>query len=161
MDPAAELEVHGAGSFICNSVWQAIGFSVGATVGVALASDRRPIAICGDGGFQMTAQSLSTIAKRKLPAIVVVLDNSEYGIEQWLLEPKYFADTNAQPRPYLSLNRWDYAGLARAVGIANAVTAKSAAELTKALATAKASDAPAFICASVKPHDLPSQLRSA
>lgn len=157
MYPAAELEVHGANAFICNSVWQAIGYSVAAAVGVAMAQDKRVVAICGDGGFQMTAQSLSTMAKRKLPVTVVVLDNSEYGIEQWLLEPKYFADPNAQPRPYLSLNRWDYAALARALGFTSAVTVKTAAELTKALAT----KGQTFICATVKPHDLPSQLRKA
>jgi indolepyruvate decarboxylase len=157
--PAAEMDVKGSNGFVCNAVWQSIGFSVGASVGVGLAQGRRPIVICGDGGFQMTAQSLSTLAKRKIRSIVVVLDNGVYAIEQWLLDPVFFKATNTSGRPYLELNRWNYVDLAKALGVSVAMKVESASELRQALATAKAAEGPVVISATIKRHDLPSELR--
>lgn len=160
MYPAAELHTHGAKSFLSNSVWQAIGYSVAAAVGVAVAQPKRPVVLCGDGGFQMTAQSLSTMARRKLPAIVLVLDNGLYGIEQWLLEPRFFQDATTPPKPYLSLNRWDYVGLAKALGVSQAVTVDTKAKLDDALSKAKANPKePSLLHVVLPPKDLPSQLK--
>jgi indolepyruvate decarboxylase len=114
--PAADLEVVGSSAFIGNPVWLSIGHSVGAAAGVALASGRRPLVICGDGGFQTSAQGLSTLARYRLPALVILIDNGTYAIEQYLIAPKYFQDPAADPLPYVDLNRWDYAALARAMG---------------------------------------------
>jgi indolepyruvate decarboxylase len=161
MYPAAELDITGGRGFLCNAVWQSIGYSVGAAVGVALGQSRRPLVICGDGGFQMTAQALSTLAAQGSRAIVLVLDNGQYGIEQWLLDPGYFAGGSAAPRPYLALNRWRYAELARAMGITSTVTVATPAELTHALAEARAATGPAFISVTIRRHDLPSELRKA
>lgn len=159
MYPAAELEVRGKQAFMSNSVWQAIGFSVAAAVGVGLAQQRRPVVVCGDGGFQMTAQALSTLARRNVPAIIVVLDNGQYGIEQWLLDARYFQN-GAPLKPYLALNAWNYVGLANALGIKAAATADTPGRLNELLTTARASKAPSFIHALMKPHDLPAVLRS-
>lgn len=159
MYPAAELNVAGQGGFLCNGVWQAIGFSVGAAVGVAIGGARRPIVLCGDGGFQMTAQSLSTMAQRKLRCIVLVLDNGHYGIEQWLLDPGYFARGGAAPLPYLALNRWKYADLAKALGFETTRTVETEADLRKALADAKAATGPVLIETRIQRRDLPAQLR--
>ena len=160
MYPAAELHTHGAKSFLSNSVWQAIGYSVAAAVGVAVAQPKRPVVLCGDGGFQMTAQSLSTMARRKLPAIVLVLDNGLYGIEQWLLEPRFFQDAATAAKPYLSLHRWDYVGLAKALGVSQAVTVDTKAKLDDALSKAKANPKePSLLHVVLPPKDLPSQLK--
>jgi len=159
MYPAGELAVAGQGGFVCNGIWQSIGFSVGAAVGVALAQARRPVVICGDGGFQMTAQSLSTMVQRKLRCIVIVLDNGHYGIEQWLLDPGYFAKASAAPLPYLALNRWKYGELAKALGFETVKTVQSEAEMKAAFAEAKAAPGPAFIEARIQRKDLPAQLR--
>jgi indolepyruvate decarboxylase len=161
MYPAAELNITGRKGFLCNAVWQAIGYSVGAAVGVALAQDRRPLVICGDGGFQMTAQSLSTMAQRKMRAIVIVLDNGHYGIEQWLLDPRFFRDTAAPLRPYLALNRWSYAELAKSLGFSTSKTVEALPGLRQSLADAKSSTGPVFIHALIQPRDVPSVLREA
>jgi len=160
MYPAAEMNVIGRQGYVCNAVWQAIGYSVGAAVGVGLAQARRPLVICGDGGFQMTAQALSTMARQKMKAIVIVLDNSAYGIEQWLLDPSYFNSASAPLKPYLALNRWSYADLARSMGFQSARTVETPADFKQALAEAKRAAGPAFITAVLKPRDLPSGLRS-
>lgn len=162
MYPAAELNVAGAKGFVCNAVFQAIGFSVGAAVGVGLAQERRPLVVCGDGGFQMTAQSLSTMVQRKMRSIVVVLDNGHYGIEQFLLDPAYFSDPAKAPRPYLRLNAWNYVEFAKALGFAAAASSavETVADLKAALTKAKGATGPVFIAARIKPRDLPAGLRS-
>jgi indolepyruvate decarboxylase len=161
MYPAAELNVTGRKGFLCNAVWQAIGYSVGAAVGVGLAQDRRPLVICGDGGFQMTAQSLSTMAQRKMRAVVIVLDNGHYGIEQWLLDPRFFRDPATPLLPYLALNRWNYAELAKSLGFSSAKMVEALPDLRQLLADSKNSPGPVLIHALIKPRDVPSVLREA
>jgi indolepyruvate decarboxylase len=158
MYPAADLDLKGP--FICNAVWQAIGFSVGAAVGAALANGKRPLVICGDGGFQMTAQALSTMAKSGLKSIVIVLDNGLYGIEQFLLEPGFFASgKELAEHPYLALNRWNYPDLARALGFKKAEAVSSAAELKTALESARTAAGPVLISLTLPKRDLPAQLQ--
>ncbi len=157
MYPAADLDVKGP--FVCNAVWQAIGFSVGAAVGVALANGKRPLVVCGDGGFQMTAQSLSTMARSGLKAIVIVLDNGLYGIEQWLLEPGFFAaGKEGAEHPYLALNRWAYPDLAKALGFKKA-EAVAPGELKAALDGARGASGPVLFSVTLPKKDLPSQLQ--
>ncbi len=157
MYPAADLNIPPQGTFVCNSVWQAIGFSVGAAVGVALASGKRPLVICGDGGFQMTAQALSTMARSGLKSIVVVLDNGIYGIEQFLLEPKFFGGGGGH-LSYVGLNRWSYPDLARALGFKQSEAVASIAELKGALDKARSANGPVLVSVAIPQRDLPAQL---
>jgi indolepyruvate decarboxylase len=152
---AANLPVRGRDGFLCSGVWASIGHSVAAAVGAALGSRRRPLVVCGDGGFQMTAQALSTMARYRLAPVVVVVDNGIYGYEQLLVDGAYFRDPAARPRPYVVLHRWDLVGLARALGVRAATSVDTAAELDAALAAAKAAPEPALIAARVDPHGLP------
>ena len=63
----------------------AMGFSVPASIGAALAVPDRPIiSISGDGGFQMNIQELITAAYLKLPINFIILNNSFLGmVRQW------------------------------------------------------------------------------
>lgn len=65
-------------------MYGSIGWSVGATLGLSLATadaGSRVLALIGDGSFQVSAQELSTMARQKSNAIVVLLNNSGYTIE--------------------------------------------------------------------------------
>lgn len=161
MYQAGELDTKGRGSFLCNSVWQSIGFSVGASVGVGLAlkdqGTRRPLVICGDGGFQMMAQGISTLVRQRIRAIVIIVDNGTYGIEQHLIDGSYFSGTSA-PIPFVTLNRWRYADLARAMGVTTAFDVDTTAELRDALRQASAANGPAVISVKVRQRDRPSEL---
>jgi indolepyruvate decarboxylase len=106
----------------------------------------------------MTAQSLSTMVKEKMNAVVIVLDNGLHGIEQWLLESSYFANPSSTPASYLALGRWNYADLAKSMGFGFARTVDTAVNFRQALNDAKANTGPSFITAVIKPHDLPSGL---
>lgn len=155
--PSARIRMPVQNSFLASAIWASIGHSVAAGVGVAAAKGKRPVVICGDGGFQMTAQSLSTMARSNLGAIVVVVDNGLYGYEQYLLDPAYYSGTSA-PLPVSVIGRWDYVEVARAMGINQVAKAGTAAALTAAIAAAKAQNGPAVIQAMVQQRSLPSGL---
>jgi indolepyruvate decarboxylase len=161
MYPAADMDIKGAGGMFCNAVWQSIGYSVAAAVGAGVAQQkRRPLVICGDGGFQMTAQSLSTMALRNIRSIVIVLDNGFYGIEQFLIDRSYFNNPSSRPPSYLSLHPWKYADLARSFGINAVWEAADTASFQQALHGAKDATGPAFIAVKLKRKDLPPELRA-
>jgi acetolactate synthase-1/2/3 large subunit len=62
-----------------------MGFGFPAAIGAQLACpDKTVIAICGDGGFQMTLFELATAAIHTLPVKIVVLNNHYLGmVRQW------------------------------------------------------------------------------
>lgn len=155
---AANLPVKGRDGFLVSGVWASIGHSVAAAVGASYGSSRRPLVICGDGGFHMTAQTLSTFAQYGRNPVVVVLDNGIYGYEQFLINAGYFGNPAAKPKPYCELNRWDFVKFANGLGVAFAQTVNTAAAFDAALAAAKAANAPALIVAQVDPHTLPAEL---
>jgi indolepyruvate decarboxylase len=152
---AANLPVRGRDGFLCSAVWASLGHSVAAAVGASFGSGRRPLVICGDGGFHMTAQALSTMARYRRNPIIIVIDNGIYAYEQFLIDGSYFGNRGAQPRPYVVLNRWDFVKLANALGVQFARSVNTAAALDSALAAAKTSNAAAVIVTEVDPHDLP------
>src|SRR5208283_3129563 len=56
----------------------------------------------GDGAFQMTGMELSTIVRRGLAPIIIVLDNGGYGTER-LLHPGEFEFNEIHPWRYHKL----------------------------------------------------------
>lgn len=155
---AADLPVTGRDAFLCSAVWASIGHSVAAAVGASFGSRRRPLVICGDGGFHMTAQTLFTMAQYGRNPVVIVIDNGIYAYEQFLINKAYFGNPGAQPKPYVVLNRWDFVKFANGLGVQSAQSVNTAAAFDLALAAAKESSALALIVAEVNPHDLPAEL---
>ncbi len=71
--------------------------AMGAGLSVAMASklifpDRKVMAICGDGGFMMNSQELETAVRLKLDLIVLILNDSAYGMIKWKQKDMGFAD---------------------------------------------------------------------
>ena len=156
---SANLPVKGRDAFLVSGVWASIGHSVSAAVGAFFGSSRRPLAICGDGGFHMTAQSLSTMVQHGAKPIVVVIANGIYGYEQDLVDPTFFTDPTRAPRPYVVLNSWDFVKFGEALGLTFVRSVATAAALDTALADAKAFDGPALIAAQVDARGLPKELQ--
>ncbi len=52
-----------------------MGADIPMAMGAALATGRRTICVTGDGGFQMNAQELATIARLNLPITFFVFEN--------------------------------------------------------------------------------------
>lgn len=81
--------------------WGHIGWSVPATFGYTVkAKDRRIVLMVGDGSFQLTAQEVCQMVRRKLPIIIFLVNNRGYTIE-----------VEIHDGPYNNVKNWDYAGL--------------------------------------------------
>jgi len=54
--------------------------------------DRKVMAICGDGGFMMNSQELETAVRLKLDLIILILNDSAYGMIRWKQANLEFSD---------------------------------------------------------------------
>lgn len=148
------------GSFMGSAAWQCIGFETGAASGAQLGSGKRAWTIAGDGGFMMVCQSLSTLARNKLDAVIFVMSNGVYAIEQ------VYVDMNAfKPGPqnkfdaFDILPKWDYMALAKAFG-AEGYRVQTVTELNGVLAKLKKrSDKPVLVEVVIPEKDLPGQMK--
>ncbi len=53
---------------------------------------RRVLAVCGDGGFMMNSQELETAVRLKLDLVVLIIEDSAYGMIRWKQAVDHFAD---------------------------------------------------------------------
>lgn len=118
-----------------------MGFAVPAALGVAIACpDETVIAICGDGGFQMTNQELATISQEEIRNIkVVVINNGCLGmVRQWqqLFHERRYSNT--------PLSGPDFTLLARSYGW-EAWTVERPEDVCTTLDAALVHDGPALI----------------
>ncbi|MCJ2124946.1 acetolactate synthase large subunit [Methylobacterium sp. J-077] len=63
-----------------------------AMMAAMLYPNRRVMAVCGDGGFMMNSQEMETAVRLKLNLVVLVLDDSAYGMIRWKQAVDKFAD---------------------------------------------------------------------
>jgi indolepyruvate decarboxylase len=130
--------------FLGPGYYNSMGFGVPAALAVPLARpDRRAIVLVGDGGFQMTGLELSTAQRLGQNPIVILFDNGGYAMMQSI----------AGQKPYFELPRWDYPGLARALG-GRGARVETAAQLRAALGEAERSTDVFLIDAVLDPNDV-------
>lgn len=146
-------------SFIGSAAWQCIGFETGAASGAQLGSGKRAWTVAGDGGFMMVCQSLSTLARNKLNAVIFVISNGVYAIEQ-----VYVDLTSFEPGPkhkfdaFDILPKWDYLALAQAFG-ARGFRVTTIKELNAVLnELKKITNQPALVEVVIPEKDLPQQM---
>ena len=62
-----------------------MGYGTGAAIGAQVSHpDKRVINIAGDGSFRMNANELATIARYKLPVMILIMNNHALGmVRQW------------------------------------------------------------------------------
>lgn len=85
-------------------MWGAIGWSVGAALGAALAAreadpNKRTLLFVGDGSLQLTVQEIGTMVRRKLCPHIFVINNDGYEIERLIHGPD---------AKYNDIANWDY-----------------------------------------------------
>jgi indolepyruvate decarboxylase len=120
--------IRGQTEFLSPAYYTSMGFAVPAALGAKMAQpDHRVVALVGDGAFQMTGMELSTIVKRGLPVVVIVLDNKGYGTERVIHEGSFN-----------DINPWRYELLPQVLGGGTGYEVRTEgdfdAALTKALA---------------------------
>jgi acetolactate synthase-1/2/3 large subunit len=117
-----------------------MGFALPAGIGAKVAQPEMEVwVIAGDGGFQMTACELSTIAQENLDINIAIINNGYLGmVRQW---QEFFYDKNYASSPILSP---DFVKLAEAHGIQGA-TVRTRGEVAGALAAARSTKGPFLI----------------
>lgn len=97
---STDLVIHQQTEYLAPAYYTSMGFAVPGALGAMTARpDLRAVVLVGDGAFQMTGMELSTLARRKLAPIVIVLDNQGYGTER-LLHPGDFGFNEVLPWRY-------------------------------------------------------------
>ncbi|MBI2371962.1 MAG: hypothetical protein HYV08_17330 [Deltaproteobacteria bacterium] len=115
--------------YLADSMGQAIPVGLG----VALAQPaRRVVVLEGDGAVLMNAGCLSTVASTGATNLIVVIFNNDV-----------YEASGGQPLPAAPV---DYAGLARASGLALATNLEGADAFRSALQKALKEPGPAFLC---------------
>jgi indolepyruvate decarboxylase len=138
-----ELRQRAGGLYFAQGYYASMGFAVPAAMGAQIGTGRRPLVLCGDGGFQMTGSEISHAPMLGLSPVVVLVNNSGWGI----FRP-------VSPRQdLLDLPPWPYAELARSWGGVG-VQASNRDELQTALVNADGADGFVVIECIVPPTDI-------
>lgn len=101
--------------FIAQAAWGSLGHETGCALGIELGSGQRPIIVAGDGGFMMICQEVSSLVRQNSNAIVFVMANGGYAIEQAFVDIEAFSE-GGQYAPFDLLPSWDFQALAKAFG---------------------------------------------
>ncbi len=126
-----------------------MGFGLPSALGAQVANPNQlVIAICGDGGFQMSLPELATLMNFGLPVKVIVMNNGYLGmVRQW--QELFYANRLSQ----VTLDSFpDVVQLAGAYGFKGR-TVERPAELAEALATAFADPGPYLLNVRVTPTE--------
>jgi indolepyruvate decarboxylase len=148
---AAEMLMPKDVTFIGQTFYGSIGYTVGATLGAGLAAQNRQLILfIGDGSFQVTGQDLSTMIRNRLKPIIFLINNDGYTIERAICD-----------HPYNDIQPWQYHKLVEIYGGGLSFDVHTEGELEAALAkTADANDL-VFIEIHTGRMDYPESLRSA
>ncbi|MFC3416125.1 thiamine pyrophosphate-binding protein [Algoriphagus hitonicola] len=123
---SSSLKINRQNGFLAQNIWASIGWSVPAGLGASFRDDLRTFVIVGDGAFKLTCQAVSTMVQEGRNAVVFVLNNKVYGVEQMLLDPGPYTAGSTEPFEAANvLQEWDYVSLMKGFSN-NAPTAKSA-----------------------------------
>jgi indolepyruvate decarboxylase len=146
-------------SFLSSAAWQIIGYETGAACGAQLGSGKRAWTVAGDGGFMMVCQALSTLARNNLNAVIFVMSNGVYAIEQVYVDLTAFeAGPSHKFDTFDILPKWDYMALAQAFG-AKGYRVTTIKELNAALNDLKKlTKQPALVEVVIPEKDLPQQM---
>jgi len=88
--------------------------------------DRNVVALCGDGGFMMSIQAVSTAVTYNVPITIIVWEDDKYGLIKWKQEAAY------KKISHIDLDNPDLAKLAEAFGC-HSIRINAANEMTPAL----------------------------
>lgn len=144
-----QLKAPPAGMLLQSWGFAAMGFGVGGALGAQFAApDRRVVAVCGDGGFLMTANAVQTAVEYELPVVWIVWNNRGY-ISIRDQQAGFFGKGREIATRFRSdrtgeLVTTDFAALARSMG-ANGVLVERPGDLRGQLAAALASQRPTVL----------------
>lgn len=131
----------GSGVFITSGGLGTMGFGLGAAIGCKLAHPARPVVlVTGDGSFRMNLNEMTTIARYKLPVVILLMNNSVLGmVRQWqtLFYDRRYSQTTLSEEV-------DFGKIAEGYGIPSWVV-KERGEVDRALTWALGCGGPALV----------------
>lgn len=81
---ARNYAAHGPNTLLLDNALATMGAGLPSAMTVKLLEpERKVLAVCGDGGFMMNAQELETAIRLNLDLVVVILNDSAYGMIKW------------------------------------------------------------------------------
>lgn len=90
---ARNYRTHVANTLLLDNALATMGAGLpSAMMAAMLHPDRRVMAVCGDGGFMMNSQEMETAVRLGLNLIVVILNDSAYGMIRWKQAVDKFPD---------------------------------------------------------------------
>jgi indolepyruvate decarboxylase len=138
------------------TLWGSIGWATPAAFGAAMAApSRRTVLITGDGSHQLTAGEIGAMGRYGVKPVIILLNNSMYGVEE-ILSP-------VQGHVYDFLAPWNYHDLPAALGCTGWYTARvtTVGELDTALAKASKHDNGCYLEIMLGRSDIPASLPEA
>jgi acetolactate synthase-1/2/3 large subunit len=127
---ARNYRTHKANTLLLDNALATMGAGLpSAMMAAMLHPDRRVMAVCGDGGFMMNSQEMETAVRLGLNLVVVVLNDSAYGMIRWKQAVDGFPDFG------MSFGNPDFVRYAEAYG-AKGSRVTSAADLVPTLEAA-------------------------
>src|SRR5712675_148307 len=90
---ARNYRTHIANTLLLDNALATMGAGLPAAIMAALLyPERRVLAVCGDGGFLMSAQEMETAVRLKLNLVVLVLVDNAFGMIRWKQAVDHFPD---------------------------------------------------------------------
>lgn len=121
--PSMFLTVKDPQALCFSQAFQCVGLGLASAIGHATARpDRLTIAACGDGGLLMGISEMETVARLRLPMVILVYNDSAYGAEV-----HHFGRHDTDDG-FVSFPDVDFASIARGYGLVG-VTMRSAADV--------------------------------
>ena len=96
---------------IISNGFASMGIALPGAIGAKLVyPDRRVLAACGDGGFLMSAQELETAVRAGTQVVVLIFEDSGYGVIRWK-QPKRYGRS-----AFVNFGNPDFVALAQSFG---------------------------------------------
>jgi acetolactate synthase-1/2/3 large subunit len=90
---ARNYRTHVANTLLLDNALATMGAGLPSAIAAKLLHpQRRVLAVCGDGGFMMNSQELETAVRLKLDLVVLVIEDSAYGMIRWKQAMDRFPD---------------------------------------------------------------------
>lgn len=90
---ARNYRTHVANTLLLDNALATMGAGLPSAISAKLLNPRRRVmALCGDGGFMMNSQELETAVRLKLDLVVVIVEDSAYGMIRWKQAVDKFPD---------------------------------------------------------------------
>ncbi|HEY4074056.1 MAG TPA: acetolactate synthase large subunit [Herbaspirillum sp.] len=90
---ARNYRTHVANTLLLDNALATMGAGLPSAIAAKLLNPQRKVlAVCGDGGFMMNSQELETAVRLKLDLVVLIIEDSAYGMIRWKQAVDSFTD---------------------------------------------------------------------